>query len=595
MLNSKAMLAIGCLVLALVAGLLRWSMSTDTDATRSEESLLPSMKAFTSEALAPLVIVTTQLPTAAIGVPYSETLLATGGNTLTYIWTVSPPLPAGLTLNSSTGHITGTAMAPAIANCTFTLNDGASPAVLRSIPVTVDVPLPLFRAGIVVANGGFGGGMEMPVSRTIVNAGYGSGICNYSVYLSADAIITGSDFRVFLGSVTVQAKGAVTVQTPILLPLNSPSAAKFVGILLSGSGVDQSQNQSVSAQNVTIFNPLVSIEMGGTTVSTQANSIVNVPVNLVNSFKPLATHVEFMLSTGSTTVLDYANVWTPGTSNPGVSLTMQNQGGGSYYVTITSLLPLRSGMIASLRFQLRFSTGPLGSHQLFSISYLVARSAQAQQLSSGNVNGAVFVRDHYVATPVVQGSIFADAEFDVPIQYVIHSAVPIARYLAFTIFVFDSNIEVVSVRPGSLSVLNGYSVTSLGQTAANITITSPGSAFILSGEIAVVRYRVKTGGAAIGFRRFGVDFMNSSDTALPATQILLGSEKGYVVHRPDSKKDVNADGAIDVVDVQTVVNLILTTAEIVFEGQGDANNDLAVDVIDVQAVVNCILAIGNCD
>jgi hypothetical protein len=54
--------------------------------------------------------------------------------------------------------------------------------------------------------------------------------------------------------------------------------------------------------------------------------------------------------------------------------------------------------------------------------------------------------------------------------------------------------------------------------------------------------------------------------------------------------DINRDAAIDVVDAQRVVNLILALGSPSYAGEGDANGDSSVDVVDVQAVVNKILA-----
>ncbi len=56
----------------------------------------------------PLQITTTSLPDATVGVPYSATLAATGG-TPPYKWKIaSGSLPAGLTLNKTSGTISGT-------------------------------------------------------------------------------------------------------------------------------------------------------------------------------------------------------------------------------------------------------------------------------------------------------------------------------------------------------------------------------------------------------------------------------------------------------------------------------------------------------
>jgi hypothetical protein len=57
---------------------------------------------------APLEVTTTSLPAATVGQTYTATLAAEGG-TSPYTWSVTAgSLPAGLTLNSSTGVISGT-------------------------------------------------------------------------------------------------------------------------------------------------------------------------------------------------------------------------------------------------------------------------------------------------------------------------------------------------------------------------------------------------------------------------------------------------------------------------------------------------------
>jgi len=55
-------------------------------------------------------------------------------------------------------------------------------------------------------------------------------------------------------------------------------------------------------------------------------------------------------------------------------------------------------------------------------------------------------------------------------------------------------------------------------------------------------------------------------------------------------KDVTRDKAIDIVDVQRLVNLILALSVPAYASEGDVNADSAVDVVDVQAVVNKILS-----
>lgn len=73
-------------------------------------------------------ITTTSLPTAKVGTAYSATLAASGG-AIPYTWSiVSGSLPAGLSLNASTGVISGTPTSSSTGSITFrvTDNDGGT-------------------------------------------------------------------------------------------------------------------------------------------------------------------------------------------------------------------------------------------------------------------------------------------------------------------------------------------------------------------------------------------------------------------------------------------------------------------------------------
>lgn len=75
-------------------------------------------------------------PVGALSTSYSYTLLATGGNN-TYTWSInSGSLPAGLSLNTGTGAITGTPTALGIHSVTFGVSDGTNTATKAiSIPI----------------------------------------------------------------------------------------------------------------------------------------------------------------------------------------------------------------------------------------------------------------------------------------------------------------------------------------------------------------------------------------------------------------------------------------------------------------------------
>lgn len=76
----------------------------------------------------PLTVTTTDLAAGIVGEAYSETLEATGGAT-PYTWSMSADnLPAGLSLNPTTGEISGTPTETGTANFTVKVTDSATPA-----------------------------------------------------------------------------------------------------------------------------------------------------------------------------------------------------------------------------------------------------------------------------------------------------------------------------------------------------------------------------------------------------------------------------------------------------------------------------------
>ena len=103
----------------------------------------------------PLVVVTTTLPSGQVGNAYSATLAATGGTT-PYKWSLSSgSLPAGLSLNASTGAISGvpTASASAVA-LTFKVSDSSKPAQSKSVSLSLTIaPVPLAITTTSLPNG----------------------------------------------------------------------------------------------------------------------------------------------------------------------------------------------------------------------------------------------------------------------------------------------------------------------------------------------------------------------------------------------------------------------------------------------------------
>jgi hypothetical protein len=85
-----------------------------------------------------LMVDTTLLPTAAVGTAYSFMLTASYG-TSPYTWSVSSgSMPAGLTLNASTGVISGTPTTAVTADAfTVEVTDSASHTATQALSMTV--------------------------------------------------------------------------------------------------------------------------------------------------------------------------------------------------------------------------------------------------------------------------------------------------------------------------------------------------------------------------------------------------------------------------------------------------------------------------
>ena len=116
----------------------------------------------------PLGISTRSLPNGTVGVAYSQNLVGVGG-TAPHTWSIAyGTLPAGLSLNRSTGAISGIPTTYGGSQLIFRLTDSTSRTVTKNLPITIVanslpptiVPAPIFR--------GIGG---VPFSQTLTATG----------------------------------------------------------------------------------------------------------------------------------------------------------------------------------------------------------------------------------------------------------------------------------------------------------------------------------------------------------------------------------------------------------------------------------------
>ncbi|MHC4713163.1 MAG: putative Ig domain-containing protein [Planctomycetota bacterium] len=148
-----------------------------------------------------LVVTTSSLPDGQIGVAYSETLAATGGVT-PYTWSiVSGSLPAGLSLNSSTGEISGTPTTGGTSNFTVRVTDSQTPADTDDQALSIYIPDDLVVTTSSLPDGTVG----VPYSQTLAASG---GVTPYSW-----AVVSGSlPAGLSLNSSTGEISGTPTTQ-----------------------------------------------------------------------------------------------------------------------------------------------------------------------------------------------------------------------------------------------------------------------------------------------------------------------------------------------------------------------------------------------
>ncbi|MHC4712023.1 MAG: putative Ig domain-containing protein [Planctomycetota bacterium] len=172
----------GVLLRLITSGHLKTRMSE-----YSTSSVRPKLEVtYTSGGYDPVEVTTTSLPNGAYDVSYSQTLAATGGLT-PYSWSViSGSLPSGLSLNSSTGNISGTPTASGTSNFTVRVTDDQSPAdtddQALSITVTSTQQEETYQQGL----DGYTGWDDSWITEDLPNDNHGDWASTHLQYYTQD-------------------------------------------------------------------------------------------------------------------------------------------------------------------------------------------------------------------------------------------------------------------------------------------------------------------------------------------------------------------------------------------------------------------------
>ena len=116
-----------------------------TDSAASPESAKQSL---TITVTSPLIVTTTLLPNGSANAPYSATLQASGG-TKPYSWSITAgSLPAGLSLDASTGVISGVPTTSAKPSFTVQVADASTNSAAQPLSITIEPAVTITTASL---------------------------------------------------------------------------------------------------------------------------------------------------------------------------------------------------------------------------------------------------------------------------------------------------------------------------------------------------------------------------------------------------------------------------------------------------------------
>lgn len=219
---------------------------TVTDYTR-----VTAQASYTLIVSSPVSITTMSLPDATVGTAYSQTVAATGGTT-PYTWAVTAgALPAGLTLNATTGVISGTPTTVATSSFTVTVTDAGGVTAKQALSIATGAALtvtpttlPAATVGVAYTQKFTAAGGKSPYTFAISGTPAGFTFAASTATISGTATTAGS----FPFTVTVTDSAGTTINDNLTLTVNSPSpptvTVTFTGP--SSSGFEQQIPVSIS-------------------------------------------------------------------------------------------------------------------------------------------------------------------------------------------------------------------------------------------------------------------------------------------------------------------------------------------------------------
>ena len=248
-------------------------------------------------------ISTSSLPNGQIGAAYSTTLAATGGVS-PYTWSLtSGSLPAGLTLNASTGAITGTPSSSVASTAlTFKVTDSSTPGLTQTAAFTLTIS----PASLVISTSSLPNGQTGVVYSAALAAT--GGVSPYTWSLTSGSLPAGLALNASTGTISGTPSAAVASAslTFKVADSSSPALTQTTNLTLTISATPTVASvtlnpTSVSGGNnsqgtVTLSAPALS---GGATVTLASSntSAAQVPASVVVA--AAASSATFSIATSS--------------------------------------------------------------------------------------------------------------------------------------------------------------------------------------------------------------------------------------------------------------------------------------------------------
>lgn len=336
------------------------------------------------------------------------------------------------------------------------------------------------------------------------------------------------------------------------------------------------------------------IVAGTTGGARSANSTVDIPISLSNPGAPEVTLLQFTVNI-ATTSLVYDNFHQA--FGAGSLVSVNPNAGGSVTVTVIGSVPIPTGKFVELRFRVPISVGTQASAaaHTVTISAPLARNSQSVALPVTTVNGKATLSNHKFVVGNAYARVTALSEFEVPVSLSNLASTQNVATAQFKLWAGSTDVEYIGSSAGPAMLAAGKNLTVTGSAnSATVSIQGNPGVALGDGELLRVRFRVKQAGASPGYPSLYLTDLTATDSGMTPAPILVFNQDGVLTLSAYSSRDTNQDGIVDVVDVQLIVNIILSAFTPVYPFQGDANGDETVDVVDVQSVVNCILAMGDC-